>query len=133
MSVVQKPGGIVTLRCSVLPPHANISWHLNGRELLADDCAELGVVLKPGSLDIVSLSNQTIGRYQCVASTAVGACASVPANVTAASEYTHTHTPTYMYTHAHTYIHVHKRTRTRTHTHTPPRLRVFALGFRRKP
>ncbi|XP_076146759.1 brother of CDO [Alosa pseudoharengus] len=83
-SVVQKLGGMVTLRCSALPPHANISWRLSGRVLFDDDYAELGVVTQPGSLVIASLSNQTLGRYQCVASTAVGSCASVPANVTAA-------------------------------------------------
>lgn len=83
MSVVQKLGGSVSLRCSARPPAANISWHLNGWELTDGD---FGVVLTPGGLLIPSLSNVTLGRYQCVASTDVGALASVPANVTAASE-----------------------------------------------
>ena len=83
MSVVQKLGGSVTLRCSARPASANISWRLNGLELLDGD---LGTVLGPNSLHIPSLSNRTLGRYQCVASTGVGALASVPANVTAASE-----------------------------------------------
>uniref|UniRef100_A0A3Q1I4C9 Brother of CDO n=1 Tax=Anabas testudineus TaxID=64144 RepID=A0A3Q1I4C9_ANATE len=81
MSVVQKLGGSVNLRCSVRPASANISWHLNGQELIDGD---LGVVLRPTSLFIPTLSNVTVGRYQCVASTNAGALASVPANVTAA-------------------------------------------------
>ncbi|KAM3593079.1 uncharacterized protein V6R79_005742 [Siganus canaliculatus] len=81
MSVVQKIGGSVNLRCSARPPSANISWRLNGQEILDGD---LGIVLGPSTLYIPTLSNLTVGRYQCVASTAVGALASVPANVTAA-------------------------------------------------
>ncbi|XP_048030606.1 brother of CDO isoform X1 [Megalobrama amblycephala] len=83
-SVVQKLGGSVTLRCSALPNHVNISWRLNGRELPAGGDEELGVLVRPGSLYIPSLTNLTVGRYQCVATTSVGSCASVPANVTAA-------------------------------------------------
>lgn len=83
MSVVQKLGGSVNLRCSARPPSANISWHLNGQELMDGD---LGVVLTSRSLFIPTLSNVTLGRYQCVVSTNAGALASVPANVTAASE-----------------------------------------------
>lgn len=83
MSVVQKLGGSVNLRCSARPVSANISWRLNGQELVDGD---LGVVLGPGSLFIPTLSNLTLGRYQCVVSTGAGALASVPANVTAASE-----------------------------------------------
>lgn len=86
-SVVQKLGGSVSLRCSARPALANISWRLNGQELLDGD---LGAVLGPNSLYIPSLSNLTLGRYQCVASTGVGALASVLANVTAASEYPQT-------------------------------------------
>ncbi|XP_030625449.1 brother of CDO [Chanos chanos] len=83
-SVVQKLGDSVTLRCSALPGHANISWRLNGRELVAGDDGELGVVVQPGSLFIPALTNLTVGRYHCVASTDAGACASTAANVTAA-------------------------------------------------
>lgn len=83
MSVVQKLGGSVNLRCSARPASANISWRLNGQEL---EDRDLGVVLGPRSLLIPTLSNLTLGRYQCVASTGAGALASVPANVTAASE-----------------------------------------------
>lgn len=81
LSVVQKLGGSVSLRCRVRPASANISWRLNGVEVLEGD---LGVVLGPNSLFIPTLSNTTLGRYQCVANTAAGALASVPANVTAA-------------------------------------------------
>lgn len=89
LSVVQKLGGSVTLRCSARPTQARISWRLNGRELFVDgDEAELGVVMQPDALFIPSLSNGTLGRYQCVARTGAGARASMPANVTAASEYT---------------------------------------------
>ena len=83
MSVVQKLGGSVILRCSARPASANISWRLNGQEFSE---ADLGVVLGPNSLHIPTLTNLTLGRYQCVASTGAGALASVPANVTAASE-----------------------------------------------
>ncbi|KAK5897876.1 hypothetical protein CgunFtcFv8_015340 [Champsocephalus gunnari] len=81
MSVVQKLGGSVNLRCSARPTSANISWRLNGMELLD---GYLGVVLGPNSLYIPTLSNLTVGRYQCVASTNAGSLASVSANVTAA-------------------------------------------------
>lgn len=84
LSVVQKLGGSVTLLCSALPDHVNITWRLNGRELPARGDEELGVLVQPGSLYIPSLSNLTVGRYQCVATTSVGSSASVPANVTAA-------------------------------------------------
>lgn len=83
MSVVQKLGGSVNLRCSAQPASVNISWRLNGQEFVGGD---LGAVVGPNSLFIPSLSNLTLGRYQCVASTSAGALASVPANVTAASE-----------------------------------------------
>ncbi|XP_008298953.1 brother of CDO isoform X2 [Stegastes partitus] len=81
VSVVQKLGGSVVLRCSARPASTNISWRLNGLELVDGD---LGVVLGPSSLFIPTLSNLTLGRYQCVASTGAGSLASVPANVTAA-------------------------------------------------
>ncbi|XP_072234441.1 brother of CDO [Leuresthes tenuis] len=81
LSVVQKLGGSVTLRCSARPASAKVSWRLNGEQLMNGD---VGVVVGPSSLFIPSLSNLTLGRYQCVASTGAGALASVPANVTAA-------------------------------------------------
>ncbi|XP_061614366.1 brother of CDO isoform X2 [Phyllopteryx taeniolatus] len=81
VSVVQKLGGSVSLRCAARPASASISWRLNGRQLVDGD---LGVALGPGGLFIATLSNVTLGRYQCVASNRVGALASVPADVTAA-------------------------------------------------
>ncbi|MEQ2170686.1 hypothetical protein GOODEAATRI_002821 [Goodea atripinnis] len=83
VSMVQKLGGSVMLRCSAQPASAKLIWRLNGEQLLNGD---LDVVLGPGSLLIPALTNLTLGRYQCVASTGAGALASVPANVTAASE-----------------------------------------------
>ncbi|KAL1006521.1 hypothetical protein UPYG_G00073380 [Umbra pygmaea] len=84
LSVVQKIGASVTLRCSAQPSSANISWRLNGRTLAAGADGDLGVVVRPGTLFIPALSNLTLGRYQCVASTNAGALASISANVTAA-------------------------------------------------
>uniref|UniRef100_A0A1A8LWZ5 Brother of CDO n=1 Tax=Nothobranchius pienaari TaxID=704102 RepID=A0A1A8LWZ5_9TELE len=81
VSVVQKLGGSATLRCSAQPASAKVTWRLNG-ELLMD--GDRGVAVRPGGLFIPALSNLTLGRYQCVASTGAGALASVPANVTAA-------------------------------------------------
>ncbi|MEQ2274890.1 hypothetical protein XENORESO_014826 [Xenotaenia resolanae] len=81
VSMVQKLGGSVMLRCSAQPASAKLSWRLNGEQLSNGD---LDVVLGPGSLLIPALTNLTLGRYQCVASTGAGALASVPANVTAA-------------------------------------------------
>ncbi|KAM8881874.1 brother of CDO isoform 2-T3 [Synchiropus picturatus] len=80
-SVVQKLGGSVSLRCSARPASANISWRLNGQQV---DDGDFGIVLRPKSLFIPTLTNLTLGRYQCVVSTGAGALASVPANVTAA-------------------------------------------------
>ncbi|XP_049605722.1 brother of CDO [Syngnathus scovelli] len=80
-SVVQKLGGSVSLRCAARPASASISWRLNGRQLTDGD---LGVALGPAGLFIATLSNVTLGRYRCVATTGVGALASVPADVTAA-------------------------------------------------
>lgn len=84
LSVVQKLGDSVTLRCSAQPAHARLIWRLNERELSADEAKELGLLLRPNSLFIPLLSNTTLGRYQCVATTSTGARASMPANVTAA-------------------------------------------------
>uniref|UniRef100_A0A3Q2PP65 BOC cell adhesion associated, oncogene regulated n=1 Tax=Fundulus heteroclitus TaxID=8078 RepID=A0A3Q2PP65_FUNHE len=82
VSVVQKLGGSVMLRCRARPASAELSWRLDGEQLSDGD---LGLTLGPGSLIIPALTNRTLGRYQCVASTGAGALASVPANVTAAN------------------------------------------------
>ncbi|XP_064187890.1 brother of CDO [Anguilla rostrata] len=83
VSVVQKLGGSVTLRCSAHPPSAKISWRLNGQDL-GEREEKLGVLVQPGILLIPNLTNLALGRYQCIASTSAGVCASLPATVTAA-------------------------------------------------
>lgn len=85
--MVQKLGGGVTLRCRARPASARLTWRLNGRELsAAADGIEPAMSVRPDGLHIPVLTNATLGRYQCVASTSEGARASLPANVTAASE-----------------------------------------------
>ncbi|XP_054148900.1 cell adhesion molecule-related/down-regulated by oncogenes [Melozone crissalis] len=81
-STVQKPGEPVQLRCSAEPSSAHISWLFNG-EPLSSRVGE--VEMQAGSLTIVSLSPETCGRYQCVASSGVGAVLSRPATVSMAS------------------------------------------------
>ncbi|XP_072567473.1 brother of CDO [Paramormyrops kingsleyae] len=84
LSVVQKLGSSVTLHCEARPNNVSLSWRLNGRELAEADLQLLGAWLLPGGFYIQTLSELALGRYQCVASTSLGAVASVPANVTAA-------------------------------------------------
>lgn len=84
--MVQKLGSSVTLRCEARPHNVSLSWRLNGRELAEADLQLLGAWLRPGGFYIQTLSERALGRYQCVASSSLGAVASVPANVTAASE-----------------------------------------------
>ncbi|KAM8976940.1 brother of CDO [Pelodytes ibericus] len=83
LSTFQKYGGSVTLSCAVEPAGAVISWRLNGVELGADGMVP-GILVSGGTLVIPSLKNDTVGRYQCIAQTSVGAMASVPAIVTLA-------------------------------------------------
>ncbi|XP_061094874.1 brother of CDO [Conger conger] len=83
ISMVQKFGGSVTLRCGARPPTAKISWRLNGRDLGQGEEKQI-VLVQPGILVIPNLTNLTLGRYQCIASTSAGVCASLPATVTAA-------------------------------------------------
>ncbi|XP_074415765.1 cell adhesion molecule-related/down-regulated by oncogenes [Zonotrichia albicollis] len=81
-STVQKPGEPVQLRCSAEPSSAHISWLFNGEPLKS----RVGEVeMQAGSLTIVSLSPARCGRYQCVASSGVGAVLSRPASVSMAS------------------------------------------------
>ncbi|NXG66617.1 CDON protein, partial [Hemiprocne comata] len=82
LSTVQKPGGPVHLSCSADPPTAHLSWLLNGEPL---DSKVGEVEIQPGSLTIISLSPSTSGRYQCVASSSVGAVVSSPATVSMGS------------------------------------------------
>ncbi|XP_053561791.1 brother of CDO [Bombina bombina] len=84
VSTFQKYGGSVTLSCAVEPASAVISWRLNGVEL-GEEGEVPGVLASGGSLVITNLNNDTVGRYQCVARTAVGSIVSVPAIVTLAN------------------------------------------------
>ncbi|XP_041269887.1 cell adhesion molecule-related/down-regulated by oncogenes [Onychostruthus taczanowskii] len=81
-STVQKSGEPVQLRCSAEPSTARISWLFNG-EPLSSRVGE--VEIQSGSLTVVSLSPATCGRYQCVASSGVGAVLSRPATVSMGS------------------------------------------------
>ncbi|XP_014112870.1 PREDICTED: cell adhesion molecule-related/down-regulated by oncogenes isoform X2 [Pseudopodoces humilis] len=81
-STVQKSGEPVQLRCSAEPSSAHISWLFNGEPL---DSRVGEVEIQSGSLTIVSLSPETCGRYQCVASSSVGAVLSQPATVSMGS------------------------------------------------
>ncbi|NWT61481.1 CDON protein, partial [Erythrocercus mccallii] len=81
-STIQKSGEPVQLRCSVEPSSARISWLFNGEPL---DSRVGEVEIQSGSLTIVSLSPVTCGRYQCVASSGVGAVLSRPATVSMGS------------------------------------------------
>ncbi|XP_018429854.1 PREDICTED: brother of CDO [Nanorana parkeri] len=81
LSTFQKYGGSVTLSCAVDPADAVIFWRLNGVQLGGVP----GVLVSGGSLVIASLNNDTAGRYQCIAQTAAGAMASVPAIVALAN------------------------------------------------
>ncbi|MEE6514687.1 hypothetical protein FKM82_023018 [Ascaphus truei] len=84
LSTFQKYGGSVTLSCMAEPAGALISWRLNGIELDAEGEVP-GVLVSGGALVIAGLNNDTVGRYQCIARTSVGALASVPAIVTLAN------------------------------------------------
>ncbi|XP_043929079.1 brother of CDO [Protopterus annectens] len=79
-SAVQKLGGSVMLECAAEPATANVSWRLNDRELNSHP----DVLIYDGTLVVTSVSNETVGRYQCVVRTALGAVASLPAIVTLA-------------------------------------------------
>ncbi|NWX11452.1 CDON protein, partial [Aegotheles bennettii] len=82
LPTVQKPGGLVQLRCSAEPPAARLSWLLNGEPL---DSKVGEVEIQSGSLTIVSLGLATAGSYQCVATSSVGAVVSSPAVVSMGS------------------------------------------------
>ncbi|XP_029817908.1 cell adhesion molecule-related/down-regulated by oncogenes [Manacus vitellinus] len=81
-SAVQKSGEPVQLRCSAEPSTAHLSWLFDGEPL---DSRAGEVEIQAGSLTIVSLSPATCGRYQCVASSGVGAVLSRPASVSMGS------------------------------------------------
>ncbi|XP_061484303.1 brother of CDO isoform X2 [Rhineura floridana] len=83
-SVVQKYGGLVSLGCMVEPLTINISWRLNGKELLHSDDV-MGIHIDQRLLTIAALNNHTVGQYQCIAHMPEGVVASVPATVTLAN------------------------------------------------
>ncbi|XP_044297583.1 brother of CDO isoform X1 [Varanus komodoensis] len=83
-SVVQKHGGLVTLRCVVEPLRVNVTWRLNGRELFHSDDV-LGIHIDQRLLTIAALNNHTVGQYQCMARVPEGVVASVPTMVTLAN------------------------------------------------
>ncbi|KAM6295719.1 cell adhesion molecule-related/down-regulated by oncogenes [Aegotheles albertisi] len=58
LPTVQKPGGLVQLRCSAEPPAARLSWLLNGEPL---DSKVGEVEIQSGSLTIVSLGLADFG------------------------------------------------------------------------
>ncbi|NXC49718.1 CDON protein, partial [Penelope pileata] len=82
LSTVQKSGGRIQLHCAAEPPTAHISWLFDG-EPVSSSWGE--VEIQPGSLIIISLSPSTSGRYQCVASSSVGAVVSRAAVVSIGS------------------------------------------------
>ncbi|KAG8434688.1 hypothetical protein GDO86_012880 [Hymenochirus boettgeri] len=82
LSTVQKPGGSITLLCSVEPPWAHISWLFNG-ELLSRNQVH-GVAIHSGHLTIPSLGLEQAGLYQCIGSTSVGTILSRSATVSLA-------------------------------------------------
>ncbi|NXD88068.1 CDON protein, partial [Halcyon senegalensis] len=82
VSIIQSSGQPVHLRCSAEPAAARLSWLFNG-EPLESKVGE--VEIQSGALTIVSLSRSTSGRYQCVASSSVGAVVSRPAAVSMGS------------------------------------------------
>uniref|UniRef100_A0A8C5TIN8 Cell adhesion associated, oncogene regulated n=1 Tax=Malurus cyaneus samueli TaxID=2593467 RepID=A0A8C5TIN8_9PASS len=84
LSTVQKSGEPVQLHCSAEPSTAHLSWLFNGEPVVS----RVGEVeMQSGSLTIASLSAATCGRYQCVASSSVGAVLSQPATVSMASKF----------------------------------------------
>uniref|UniRef100_UPI00398F189C cell adhesion molecule-related/down-regulated by oncogenes isoform X3 n=1 Tax=Pristiophorus japonicus TaxID=55135 RepID=UPI00398F189C len=82
-STIQKLGGRVQLRCAAEPTWALITWHFNGQKLA--DSGQNGIEIRSGSLTISNLQMSHVGRYQCVASSSIGAIVSSPSSITIAS------------------------------------------------
>ena len=82
VSVVQKQGGAVLLRCVARPASARLTWLFQGQPLQTG--ALSGVEVHPGSLSLSSLQPQHTGSYQCVARSGTDAIASRQARVTIA-------------------------------------------------
>ncbi|XP_035381022.1 cell adhesion molecule-related/down-regulated by oncogenes isoform X2 [Electrophorus electricus] len=91
VSVVQKQGGAVQLRCVVRPSSAGLTWLFQGQSLEPGSLP--GVEVQLGSLSLPSLEPTHTGVYQCVARTDTGAIASRLARVTIADigEFRETH------------------------------------------
>lgn len=79
LSVVQKQGSVVHLRCTVHPATARISWLFQGQPL--DPSHQSGVELSPGSLSLSSLQPALSGSYQCLAQSETGSIISQHARV----------------------------------------------------
>ncbi|XP_017578056.1 cell adhesion molecule-related/down-regulated by oncogenes [Pygocentrus nattereri] len=83
VSVVQKQGGAVLLRCVARPASASLTWLFQGQPLQTG--ALPGVEVHPGSLSLSSLQPQHTGLYQCVAHLDTNAIASRQARVAIAN------------------------------------------------
>uniref|UniRef100_A0A672PBS9 Cell adhesion molecule-related/down-regulated by oncogenes-like n=1 Tax=Sinocyclocheilus grahami TaxID=75366 RepID=A0A672PBS9_SINGR len=79
LSVVQKQGSAVHLRCTARPATARISWLFQGQPL--DPSHQSGVELSPGSLSLSSLQPALTGSYQCLAQSETGSIISRHARV----------------------------------------------------
>ncbi|XP_043072724.1 cell adhesion molecule-related/down-regulated by oncogenes [Puntigrus tetrazona] len=79
LSVVQKQGSAVHLRCTARPATARISWLFQGQPL--DPSHLSGVELSPGSLSLSSLQPALTGSYQCLAQSETGSIISRHARV----------------------------------------------------
>ncbi|XP_051512223.1 cell adhesion molecule-related/down-regulated by oncogenes-like [Myxocyprinus asiaticus] len=91
LSVVQKQGSTVQLRCTAHPATARLNWLFQGQPLdLAD---QLGVEVSPGSLSLSSLQSNLTGSYQCMAYSKTGSIVSRHAWVLIAGieEFSETH------------------------------------------
>uniref|UniRef100_A0AAY4E477 Cell adhesion associated, oncogene regulated n=1 Tax=Denticeps clupeoides TaxID=299321 RepID=A0AAY4E477_9TELE len=91
VSVVQKQGGSVQLRCTARPASAHVSWLFEGQPLQPG--VPSGVELAAGSLTLPALQPSQQGSYQCLAQTHSGAILSQYARVTIADieEFSETH------------------------------------------
>ncbi|KAI7802416.1 cell adhesion molecule-related/down-regulated by oncogenes [Triplophysa rosa] len=91
LSVVQKQGGAVQLRCTARPATARLSWLFQGRPI--DPVLQNSVEITPGSLSLPSLQPALTGSYQCVAQSETGSIISRHARVLIAGieEFAETH------------------------------------------
>lgn len=85
LSVVQKQGGAVQLRCTARPATARLSWLFQGRPL--DPILQNSVEITPGSLSLPSLQPALTGSYQCIAQSETGSIVSRHARVLIAGKH----------------------------------------------